>query len=80
MIMRPMFKKYNTFGKENEVDRINSKIKRLELTRPKTNYLITNYKVLTQATIKRWQINRGKKDIECTKVRIIADQNSPKVY
>ena len=53
MIMRPMFKKYNTFGKENEVDRINSKIKRLELTRPKTNYLITNYKVLTQATIKR---------------------------
>lgn len=38
MIMRPMFKKYNTFGKENEVDRITSKIKRLELTRPKTNY------------------------------------------
>lgn len=45
MIMRPMFKKYNTFGKENDVDRITSKIKRLELTRPKTNYLITNYKV-----------------------------------
>ena len=58
MIMRPMLKKYNTFGKENDVDRITSKIKRLELTRPKTNYLITNYKVtnqivLAQATIKR---------------------------
>ena len=50
MIMRPMFKKYNTFGKENEVDRINSKIKRLELTRPKTNYLITNYKLQSSNT------------------------------
>ena len=50
MIMRPMFKKYNTFGKENEVDRITSKIKRLELTRPKTNYLITNYKLQSSNT------------------------------
>ena len=50
MIMGPMFKKYNTLGKENEVDRTTSKIKRLELTRPKTSYLITNYKLQSSNT------------------------------